>query len=79
MGETLLGRVSRGCPQLLNKLLCLLDQNGHKVLNQADDLVILVQGKYNNVVRGRNGRILQVLNFITKWKWMRRDATVEGG
>lgn len=37
--------------------------NGQKVLGYVDDLVILVQGKYNNVVRG---------GTLTRWtdEWL---------
>lgn len=53
-GETVVARVAWDCPQVgvlfpllrnlvMDKLLCLLDHNGHKALNYADDFVILVK------------------------------------
>lgn len=75
MGETLVARVERGCPQggvlspllwnlVMDDLLRLLDRNGHRTLGYADDLVILAQGKFNDTVRER---MQKALNVVTKW------------
>lgn len=37
---------------VMNELLYLLDHKEHKILKYADDLVILIQDKLNNLVRG---------------------------
>lgn len=49
---------------VMYELLRLLDHNVHKVLGYADDLVILVQGKYNNMV---SERMQQTMNIIIRW------------
>lgn len=36
---------------VMDELLYLLDHNEHKILNYVDDLLILIQGKFNNLVR----------------------------
>lgn len=37
----------------MDELLHLLEHNGHKILEYADDLVIVAKEKYKNEVRGR--------------------------
>lgn len=73
--------VAWGCPQgvlfllkwnlLVNELLYLLDHNGFNVLGYSYKLVILVQSKYNNRVKGR---MQQALNIITIWTEEEHEA-----
>lgn len=71
MGETI---VARGYPKggvffpllrnlLMRELLCILDYNGHKILGYANDLVIQISEKYNNLVRSY---MQHTRNFVTQ-------------
>lgn len=46
-----------------NDRVPLLEHNGHYLVGYADDSVILVYGKYNNVAR----EMQQVLRILTRW------------
>lgn len=47
----------------IDVLLDLLDNNGHKLLCYGEDLVILAQGIYQNLVIGR---LQQALDLMTR-------------
>lgn len=64
MVKTIVATVARGyplgevfsphfCNFIMDVLLCLLAHNGYRILVYADDLDIIVQRKYDNVVRAR--------------------------
>ncbi|VEN55699.1 unnamed protein product [Callosobruchus maculatus] len=75
MEETMMARVTRGFPQggvispllwnlVVDELISLLDNDGHRTLGYADDLVILERGKFNSTVRDKMQR---ALNAVTSW------------
>ena len=75
MGSSLTAEVTRGCPQgavlspllwnlVLDRLLTVTNDLGFSTFGYADDIVIIVQGKFIHTVK----EIMQkVLNVVAKW------------
>jgi hypothetical protein len=75
MGSTLTARVAGGCPQggvlspllwnlVVDRLLVVTNDLGFSTFGYADDIGIIVQGKFPHTVRG----IMQeALNVVVKW------------
>ncbi len=75
LGETLSAKVGGGCPQggnlspllwnlVIDGLLRSLRREGYHVYGYADDIVIIVVGKYPNIVRQLMQR---ALNIVARW------------
>lgn len=78
--QTLASRVAAGCPQggvlspllwnlVMDGLLVELNNEGYSSLGYADDLVILVEGKFSITIRERMQRALNVVN-----RWCSREG-----
>jgi len=75
MGSSLTAKVAGGCPQggvlspllwnlVADRLLTIINDLGFSTFGYADDIVIIVQGKFANTVR----EIMQkALNVVAKW------------
>ena len=75
MGSTLTVRVKGGCPQggvlspllwnlVVDRLLTLTNDLGFNTFGYADDIVIIVQGKFTHTIR----EVMQnALNVVVKW------------
>jgi hypothetical protein len=74
VGETLEGSVARGCPQagillpllwslVVDKLIG-LNGNGYHTLGYADDIAILIHGKFPNTV---SELLREALNMVQQW------------
>ena len=74
-GSSLTAKTTRGCPQggvlspllwslVVDDLLKNLTAKGFEVIGFADDVVILVRGKYDHII---SNRMQQALNYILEW------------
>ena len=74
-GSTVTVRTAKGCPQggvlspllwslVVDELLTQLESQGYEVIGFADDIVVIVRGKYEHVIKDR---LQDALNLTTMW------------
>jgi uncharacterized membrane protein len=75
MGSNLTAKVAGGCPQdgvlspllwnlVVDRLLTVINDLGFRTFGYADNIVIIVQGKFAHTVREL---MQQALNVVVKW------------